>query len=533
MASRGGRQRTGGLLWKSGQWYGRWTAEVDGETVRVVRALGTTSKPVARRKLGRLLAEANPSREEVERAETFSEAMDRVLDAQERQGMATVKERRSRLERYAVTVLGPVPVTDIKAQDVREVLEGARDEGLSRQTILNLLHDVSSVLGDLWRAELLPENVARRVRIKDVVPHREEKKERAVLTDAELVQYLSWQHPDERFQMAALERQVMACVARMLGGQRTSDLHAARWEDFDLRHFTEARIRNVKTGKPRRLAVPAMLRPILADWWRLAEEPTEGPVFPARKGERAGKHRLRSTHAKAFRRDLRRAFGLEGPERVELTRKNGRRDERIQWKEERDPTPREKVLLDGDEHTLPVDFHSWRRAFSQALADAGVNEQQAMGLTGHESEEAHRRYLRNAERLRELPLAALPRLQVSDPRDPIASVPVDESSLFSARHTGFEPVAFGSGERQPFGIAGLFAASTRGTPRLGRQSQTVAGGRIRLGDPQDPIGSQTQNPGEMAPVATGFRGRRTAAWELSLHWALVARATELAVQLAD
>ena len=45
---------------------------------------------------------------------------------------------------------------------------------------------MSSVLGELWRAELLPENVARRVRIKDVVPHREEKRERAVLTDAEL-----------------------------------------------------------------------------------------------------------------------------------------------------------------------------------------------------------------------------------------------------------------------------------------------------------------------------------------------------------
>ena len=134
------------------------------------------------------------------------------------------------------------------------------------------------------------------------------------------------------------------------------------------------------------------------------------------------------------------------PERVELTRKNGRRDERTHWREERDPTPREKVLLEGDKHTLPVDFHSWRRAFSQALAEAGVNEQQAMGLTGHESEEAHRRYLRNAERLRELPLAALPPLQVSDPRDPIASV-IDESSFFSARHTGFEPVAFGSGDR--------------------------------------------------------------------------------------
>jgi integrase len=409
---KGGRARTGGLLWRHGKWYGRWTADVEGEAIQVVRSLETTSKPVAKRRLARAMAEGTPSQEDVERPETFTEAAARVLESQEKQGMATVKERRSRLERYALPSLGPVPVTEIKAQDVREVLESARDAGLGRQSLLHLLHDVSSVLGELWREETLPENVAKRVTVKDVLPHREQKKERAVLTDAELVRYLGWQHPEEQYRMAALERQVMACVARMLGGQRTSDLHAARWEDFALPEFTEARVRSEKTGKTRRLHVPEMLRPILADWWTRRGEPKTGLLFPTRRGDRAGQQRIGITHAKAFRRDLRRAFGLEVPERVRIMRSHGKPDTRIRWKPGRQPTERERTLLEGDANTLPVDFHSWRRAFSQALAEAGLNEQQAMALAGHESEEAHRRYLRARDRLRELPIAALPRLGV-------------------------------------------------------------------------------------------------------------------------
>jgi hypothetical protein len=50
---------------------------------------GTTSKPVAKRKLARLMNEGAPSPEDVDRAETFGEAAARVLEAQEKQGMAS------------------------------------------------------------------------------------------------------------------------------------------------------------------------------------------------------------------------------------------------------------------------------------------------------------------------------------------------------------------------------------------------------------------------------------------------------------
>jgi hypothetical protein len=70
------------------------------------------------------------------------------------------------------------------------------------------------------------------------------------------------------------------------------------------------------------------------------------------------------------------------------------------------------MLFSETEFTLPVDFHSWRRAFNQALADAGVNAQQAKGLAGHSSMAAHERYLRNSQKTLTVPVAALPRLTI-------------------------------------------------------------------------------------------------------------------------
>ena len=81
------------------------------------------------------------------------------------------------------------------------------------------------------------------------------------------------------------------------------------------------------------------------------------------------------------------------------------------WKQARPLTARERELFKETPHT--VDFHSWRRAYSQALADADVNAQQATALAGHASLAAHQRYLQNASKMRSLPEAALPRIGVS------------------------------------------------------------------------------------------------------------------------
>jgi integrase len=56
------------------------------------------------------------------------------------------------------------------------------------------------------------------------------------------------------------------------------------------------------------------------------------------------------------------------------------------------PDPRDRLYLETDV-SLPVDFHSFRRAFNTALAEAGVNVQRAMHLASHSSARTHSRYV--------------------------------------------------------------------------------------------------------------------------------------------
>ena len=79
----------------------------------------------------------------------------------------------------------------------------------------------------------------------------------------------------------------------------------------------------------------------------------------------------------------------------------------------RQRTRRERQLFEPTEFTLPVDFHSWRRAYAQTLAEADVNAQQATALTGHASGSVHARYLRNGGQDAPPSPAALPVLDIS------------------------------------------------------------------------------------------------------------------------
>ena len=417
------KRQTGQLIWVPGVgWAGRFYTIVDGERVRPYRVLKTTNKSVARRKLAKLIAEGNLSQVEAQRPETFEEAARRILDEQKAAGLKTWKARLQRYESYVFRTISAQVPADVRAADVRSVLEAVRDLDKSRQMMIHVKNDISAVLGTLWRAELLPENVCERVLVPQALERATErtKKERAVLTDNELVQYLGWQHPDERFQGATLERQTMACVARMFGGLRTSDLHAIKWEQFDTNAFEwgyapRKKGRSLaKGGKPQRLTIPEMLRPILRDWWERGGRKAAGLIFPKRRGDGVGVHgRVGSSHARALRTDMRRVLGIDRPVARTIARKfpNGseRIDTRVTWKVDARPmTPRETELFTETEFTLPVDFHSWRRSYNQALADAGVNAQHAMALAGHSTLAAHERYLQNSQKARAIPTAALP-----------------------------------------------------------------------------------------------------------------------------
>jgi hypothetical protein len=65
-----------------------------------------------------------------------------------------------------------------------------------------------------------------------------------------------------------------------------------------------------KTKRPQLLEVPEMLRGMLRDWWKSHGRPMTGACVPCPPRKRAGKVKRKVSHALAFRRDLRGAFGV-------------------------------------------------------------------------------------------------------------------------------------------------------------------------------------------------------------------------------
>jgi integrase len=156
---------------------------------------------------------------------------------------------------------------------------------------------------------------------------------------------------------------------------------------IDRENFATCQVLRNKTAGVQTLGVPELLRPYLRSWHEFNGKPTKGIVFPARSDTRgtAGQQRTSgTTFAKRLRRDLRRA---------------------LVWAQ----IPVRDELFVETPATLPVDFHSFRRSFVTALANADVNAQTAMRLAGHTSASTHMRYVMQTSA--DVPEAALPKLR--------------------------------------------------------------------------------------------------------------------------
>jgi hypothetical protein len=266
------------------------------------------------------------------------------------------------------------------------------------------------------------------------------------------------------------------------GPDGTGDLHAWDWTMIDLVHFAQCTVARSKTKTPQVLEVPEVLRPFLRAWWARAGCPTSGPVFPVRKGRTAGGFKApQNSYAGRLRRDLFQAGVYRMPP-VEVTAtKPGTRTDlgRHATGTKLAPNPSDPLYYETAT-TLPVDFHSFRRAFNTALAGANVNVQRAMHLAGHSDAKTHMKYVMRSPEMRAIPAEALPRVVgLGVPREPSSSASSVEhddedepksgagrlkprivrsaddsigaprgSAANSARHRGFEPLAYGSGGRR-------------------------------------------------------------------------------------
>jgi len=129
-------------------------------------------------------------------------------------------------------------------------------------------------------------------------------------------------------------------------------------------------------------------------------------LIPVRRGDRAGEFRTGRGHSAAgrLRRDLLRA----GVTRHQCIR--GAEEKPVRVGETCCPNMASDPLFAETAVTRPVDFHSFRRAFSTALAAAGINSQQAMRLASHSDEKTHMRYVMTTPAMKAIPAAVIPRL---------------------------------------------------------------------------------------------------------------------------
>jgi integrase len=390
------RAKTGTLVrpGRDGIWKGRVTA---GDGSRPLYSLGTADEAAAKRKLARLVAGELPAAISDDSVKEYSDAW---LEKREAQGVGMSKKERRILEMYVLEAIGRMPLVDVKPSHIRSILDSAAATGLARKTVSG----VRGVLNRLFRAALEDERIIVNPIAAVRMPRmREVKRERMILTDDEFTRFVACADVD-------LELRMLSVVARCEGGMRTGDLHRWDWSQIDRLHFAECIVPRAKTGTPQVLAIPDVLAPFLRAWWERATSPTTGPVFPTRTGKRAGQAKKpENSYAKRLRRALAVA-GVFREQPVEEVRqlRNGR-GQNVRTAARLAPSPRDPLYFETAS-TLPVDFHSFRRAFASALAGANVNAQHAMALTGHSDPKVHARYVMSTAAMRAIPANALPTL---------------------------------------------------------------------------------------------------------------------------
>ncbi|HEY5240150.1 MAG TPA: site-specific integrase, partial [Polyangiaceae bacterium] len=297
-------KRTGTLIPKPSGFFARvWVKLPDGSEERRWINLQTKDRTTAKRKLAKICAmiEAGEVVAEAERKATSVESYrDFTTDRNTKRiaaGIVSACNEQTNRKLHIYPTIGELPLPRVTDDHVRQVLEGARDKGLSLETVKK----IRAVMGrDFKRARI--EKLITVSPVDDVaVPEglKKDKRPRVILTDAEVAKYLGAPKCD-------LELKMLALVARTEGGMRTAELVRWDWHMLDLVDFAACTILRAKTGDVQRLEVPEMLRPFLRSWWQRGGSPAAGPVFPIRRGPKVGQQRKvgAASFAHRLRREL-------------------------------------------------------------------------------------------------------------------------------------------------------------------------------------------------------------------------------------
>ena len=199
----GGRPRTGSLVWRKAGWSARYWTFKDGEYVRVcVRTRHRQqdrSSPQARSAFG----SGGPDRRRGGcRIETFEVAARAIVQTQADEGLKSWKDRVRRLTAWAFPAFGQLAGNAVRPPHVQDALDACCRAGKSRRTVTHLLVDISTVLDQLWRQELVPENVARKVRVPKNA--RVDRRSGSILADVEFGQFMACRDVSAELHVMAL-----------------------------------------------------------------------------------------------------------------------------------------------------------------------------------------------------------------------------------------------------------------------------------------------------------------------------------------
>jgi integrase len=405
---------------------------VDGIEILKQVSLGTTSKTVARAKCKAIAAgKLDPTI--ASRGETFELAARRIVAEQTKINEKGRRARISRLERFAFPLFGHKPVGDVTSPNILDALGDVRETvggGKVTQSVRQLLVDVSSVLGALCSHNIIKENPAARIKLdRDIGAVEAAVEPRIILSDPEFERFAAFHLAQEKL----AEVVMLSIASRFLGGMRTSDLHAWRWEMIDTREWQTALVPRPKTDKDLTGAAPHALDsdlvPVLQRWWIQEGCPLSGPVFPVRRDKpahwvtrRDGKRHLNAAQkagdhkgAMSYAAPLRNLLWAAGVVRPMPGFEAAATDEARRAL---------CAIQTGGDDNARVDFHSFRRATASAAANSGMNMQSAMGLLDHKDPKTHMRYVRNQSAL-VTPKEMLPKLGTAFLAPPVPKIPPD------------------------------------------------------------------------------------------------------------
>jgi integrase len=382
-------------------YYGKVTETKNGISKRRSVNLGTACKATAEAKLRQLNEAASGSGSD---AGTVGFAMAKAAKQAEKT-MRSWRDMESRLRHHAYPMLGHCQICEVTSEDIQNTLDAAVESGQSRQSVVHLRNALKRVFKPYIRRGLVDKDLVTLTEVPEEAAT--DGRERVLIDDDTFVTLVTWldQQPIDQTVggMPCGELLTMCVVSRCIGGMRTSDMHAWRWDDINTVDWTVAQVPRPKTDQNTRVTQRVRVvhrltdneTPFLRAWWRYLGQPARGPVFPVRRGPRAGMHKRHSTYPKPLRQALRCALGIDEYqlETRTVSRVYNRGTVREQfrpleisktvYREVRPPSGYERALLFDNETTRATDVHCFRHAFCTGIADAGASLQEQMLAAGH------------------------------------------------------------------------------------------------------------------------------------------------------